>query len=82
MSKEKIAAWITELIGELTSIAKPSVKAGQESYMKHVVKYRGVKNPQVRSIAASLIKKHKVSVTVSIQIAKCILKSVTCFQFK
>ena len=61
MSKEKIAAWIKELIVKLTSIAKPSVKAGQESYMKHVIQFRGVKNPQVRAIATSLIKKHKVS---------------------
>jgi len=60
MSEERIQGWIKELVEELKSVAKPTVKTAQENYMKHVVKFYGVKNPEVRSIVSSLIRNHKV----------------------
>ena len=58
--EHNISKFIKELKSELTKTSKPANKVWQESYMKGVIPFHGVKVPQVRILAKSLTKEHNL----------------------
>jgi DNA alkylation repair enzyme len=52
---------IESLQQQLSAVSDPQIKQWSESYMKHTLPFRGLKQPQVRSIVLAWVKAEKIA---------------------